>query len=250
MSSIHVGTMGWSYNFWKGGFYPKDLDSGKFLAYYSIRFNTVEVDSTFYRIPREQTMLDWKNQTSSGFTFSLKFPRKITHFKMLREASEETEVFLERVQLLGEKLGPLLLQLPPNFKDEGFVLLRTFLRSLPNRFRYAVEVRNHSMFCPELYELLRKSNATLAWVDKLASTKTMERTGDFIYLRWEGDRKKVNGLLGRVEVDRESNISTWVKDLEPSVEKGTEVFGYFSKYYSGLPTEDAEKFLKFAGTRK
>jgi uncharacterized protein YecE (DUF72 family) len=236
--------MGWSYDFWKGGFYPKELNQPEFLAFYSKQFNTVEADSTFYRIPREQTMLEWKKQTPSGFSFSLKFPRKITHIKMLRNASEETQVFLKRVELLGEKLGPLLLQLPPNFKDEGFVIMREFLRNLPDQHQYVVEVRNNSMLCPDLYMLLRENKTTLAWVDKEFPTETSERTGGFIYLRWEGDRKKVNGLLGKVEVDRTASIETWVKNIKPFVVEGTEIYGYFSKYYSGLPTADAQHFLK------
>ena len=246
MLNIHIGTMGWSYNFWKGGFYPEDLTQSELLAYYSKKFNTVEADSTFYRIPREQTMLEWKKQTPSGFLFSLKFPQKITHIKMLRNADEETEVFLKRVELLGEKLGPLLLQLPPNFIDEGFTFLRDFLRKLPNRYRYAVEIRNKAMLCPELYGLLRENKAALAWVDREFPYVTAERTGDFIYLRWEGDRKKVNGLLGKVEVNKTSNIEAWVENLKQFVVSETAVYGYFSKYYSGLPTADAQQFLKFA----
>ena len=248
MLNLHIGTMGWSYNFWKGGFYPEDLTSSEFLTYYSKTLNTVEADSTFYRIPREQTMLEWKKQTPSGFLFSLKFPQKITHIKMLRNAEEETRIFLNRVELLDEKLGPLLLQLSPNFKDDGFIVLSEFLRNLPNGCRYVVEVRNNSMLCPELYALLRENNISLAWVDRGFPYETAERTGDFIYIRWEGDRKKVSGLLGKVEVDKTTDIEAWAKYLKQLVVKGTEVHGYFSKYYSGLPTADAEQFLKFAET--
>ena len=112
MRNVHIGTMGWSYDFWKGRFYPENLQSNEFLAYYSSKFDTVEVDNTFYRIPMEQTVLRWKEQTPKGFVFSLKFPQVITHIKMLRNCEDETRVFLERVELLGEKLGPLLLQFP------------------------------------------------------------------------------------------------------------------------------------------
>jgi uncharacterized protein YecE (DUF72 family) len=202
MSNLHIGTMGWSYSFWKGSFYPTDITPSDFLTYYSQQFNTVEVDNTFYRIPSEGTVLEWKKQTTPNFLFSLKFPQKITHVKMLRNADEETQVFLARVALLEEKLGPLLLQLPPNFKDEGLVFLRDFLRKLPKNNRYAVEMRNRRMLGSELFAILRENNVTLAWADSANAPAITETTGKFIYIRWEGDRKKVNGTLGKTEIDR------------------------------------------------
>ena len=246
MRNVHVGTMGWSYDFWKGSFYPEDLPSSGFLAFYSSKFGTVEVDSTFYRIPREQTVLDWKNQTPPGFLFSLKFPQRITHVKMLRSAEEETAVFLKHIELLGEKLGPLLLQLPPHFKDEGFLFLRDFLSKLPKQHRFVLEVRNRALLCPELYQILREHNVTLAWAESATDPAILETTGNFIYIRWEGDRKKVNGTLGKTEIDKIVHTQAWVDKLAPFLEKGVDVFGYFSKYYSGLPTSDAEQFLKLA----
>src|SRR5512136_2512362 len=107
---IHVGTMGWSYDFWRGSLYPKETKPPKFLGYYSAQLDTVEVNSTFYRVPRPQTMEEWKKQTGNSFTFSLKFPSIITHIKMLKGCQEETRVFLDRARILGNKLGPLLLQ--------------------------------------------------------------------------------------------------------------------------------------------
>jgi uncharacterized protein YecE (DUF72 family) len=244
MKNVHVGTMGWSYGFWKGNFYPEDLDSNEFLAYYAKTFDTVEVDSTFYRIPRERTVLDWKEQTSDSFVFSLKFPRKITHVKMLRDCQGETRVFLERVELLEEKLGPLLLQLPPFFPVERLDLLRVFLEDLPKEHRYTVEVRNHRMLNEDLYFELKKSKVALAWVESSSMPDSDEVTADFIYVRWEGDRKKVNGKLGKTEVDKTADINSWARKQKPFIQKGIEVYAYFSKYYSGLPTSDAKCFRK------
>jgi uncharacterized protein YecE (DUF72 family) len=95
-ANLHVGTMGWSYNFWKGVFYPEKLPSKQFLHYYASKLNSVEVDSTFYRMPQETTITEWKNQTPEDFVFSLKFPQAITHVKMLKDCQRETEIFLER----------------------------------------------------------------------------------------------------------------------------------------------------------
>ena len=236
--------MGWSYSFWKPNFYKQDLPPGNFLAYYAKNFDTVEVDSTFYRIPRSQTVTEWKQQTPKGFLFSLKFPQKITHVKMLQSAQEETSVFFERVTLLEEKLGVLLLQFPPMFRLDHFPLLKDYLATLPKGFRYAIEVRNKSLLNTELYELLRDHNVALAWVDAIKMPLTAEVTADFVYVRWEGDRKTVTGTLGKAETDRSEEIKAWAQRLVPFLEKGTPVFGYFSKYYSGFPPADVQELLK------
>jgi uncharacterized protein YecE (DUF72 family) len=243
---LHVGTMGWSYSFWKGNFYPETLTSKEFLAYYAKQFTTVEVNSTFYRIPRTQSVLDWKEQTPEGFLFSLKFPQVITHVKMLENCQEETRVFLERVGLLKEKLGALLLQFPYTFGNEHIQLLQDFLENLPKKHRYVVEVRNRKLLNDSLYSLLRDNNVVLAWVDSPFMPMIDEVTSDFIYVRWEGDRRRVKGTLGRIEVDRAEKIKQWADRLKPFLERQTEVFGYFSKYHSGYSPSDAQAFLKLA----
>ena len=249
MRKLHVGTMGWSYDFWKGSFYPKNLQSSEFLAYYSSKFDTVEVDSTFYRIPSEQTVSSWKEQTPKDFIFSLKFPQVITHVKVLRNSEEETRVFLERVELLEEKLGPLLLQFPYSFRTADVPLLEKFLGALPKKHRYVVEVRNKKLLGNSFYSMLRKNGVALAWVDSASMPLVTEVTSNFIYVRWEGDRKKVNGTLGKTEIDRARDVKSWAGKLKPFVEKQTEVFGYFSKYYSGNPPSDVEEFLTASNPR-
>ena len=245
---LHVGTMGWSYGFWKGSFYPETLTSKEFLAYYAKQFSTVEVDSTFYRIPRKQTVLDWKEQTPSGFLFSLKFPQVITHVKMLANCQEETSVFLERVELLKEKLGVLLLQFPYAFGTEHVSLLSDFLQMLPRTHCYAVEVRNRKLLNEGFYSVLRDSKVALAWVDSTFMPQISEVTSDLLYVRWEGDRRSVKGTLGRVEVDRKAQIEAWADKLKPFLEEETEVFGYFSKYFSGFPLSDAKELLGIIGS--
>jgi uncharacterized protein YecE (DUF72 family) len=244
MFKLHVGTMGWSYSFWKGNFYPETLASKEFLAYYATQFNTVEVDSTFYRIPRTQSVTDWKEQTPEGFLFSLKFPQVITHVKMLKDCQEEVAVFLERVDLLKEKLGVLLLQFPYTFGTEHVSLLRDFLQNLPKEHRYVVEVRNRKLLNDGFYSVLRDNNVVLAWVESPFMPQVNAVTSDFIYVRWEGDRRRVNGTLGRMEVDRKVQIKLWADKLKPFLDEQTEVFGYFSKYYSGHSPSDAKDLLK------
>jgi len=239
---IRVGTMGWSYGFWKENFYPKNLVAKEFLSYYAKRFNTVEVDNTFYRIPRAQTVEEWKDQTTPGFVFSLKFPKVITHVKMLRNCQEETRVFLERVGFLQEKLGPLLLQFPPVFGSENLSLLQQFLEELPKRNRYVVEVRNKKLLSDSLYSVLKDNNVALAWVESKSLPMIDVVTSDFVYVRWEGDRKKVNGTIGKTEIDRKSELERWASRLKLFSDSNLDVFGYFSKYYSGNPPTDVQQF--------
>jgi uncharacterized protein YecE (DUF72 family) len=237
MPKLYLGTIGWSYNFWVGPFYPNKTASRDFLSHYSKQFNTVEVDSTFYRIPTPQTIQNWKTQTPEGFKFSLKFPQLITHIKMLKNCQPETDIFLDRITVLGQKLGPLLLQFPPKFTSEHFPNLADYLQKLPKQLRYVVEVRNRSWLNTEFYSLLRKNGVVLAWADSALMAGVDEVTGDFSYMRWEGNRQAVNGTLGKIEVDKTGDLVVWAEKLKLHHAK-TEVFGYFSKYFSGFPPND------------
>lgn len=216
MQNLHLGTIGWSYNFWKGAFYLKKTPSKNYLSYYASQFDTVEVDSTFYRIPAEQAILNWKNQTPDGFTFSLKFPNIITHVKLLRDCQRETSLFLERTLLLGEKLGPLLLQFPSGFGVEHLPDLADYLKSLPKPNRYVVEVRDEAFLNEAFYSLLKANRVALAWVDSPNMPKILKKTADFLYIRWEGDRKKVNGTLGKLEANQTEGLRQWAKTSNPT----------------------------------
>lgn len=233
--------MGWSYAFWRGGFYPQDLPAKQYLAEYSKHFNTVEVDNTFYRIPSPDTILNWKNQTPPVFEFAAKFPRIITHIKKLENCEQQTAAFLRAVSALGDKSGPLLLQFPKEFGVEHAESLSSFLLALPKRHRYAVEIRNKNWLGEKLYRILRDNSVALALVDQPFMSKVDIVIGNFVYVRWEGDRTKVDGELGKVQVDRTGDIEAWAKKISSFLSTGMDVFGYFSKYYSGHPPTDAEK---------
>ena len=247
MNEVHVGTMGWSYTFWKGGFYPKNLAADRLLNEYSKHFNTVEVDSTFYRVPSESTIARWKEQTSNTpkFLFAAKFPKIITHAKMLKNCDEEMSWFIGRMAKLKQNLGPLLLQFPATFKPEHVERLSDFLPSLPKEHLYAVEVRNRKSLTGRLYSVLRENRVALTIVDSPLVPAVEESTADFAYIRWEGDRKKVSGTLGIIEIDRTHDIQKWAKTIGSLQKKTKEVFGYFSKYYSGYPPTDAKKLLEY-----
>jgi uncharacterized protein YecE (DUF72 family) len=146
---------------------------------------------------------------------------------------------------LRDKLGPLLLQFPAAFKPEHVERLADFLPSLPKEHLYAVEVRNRESLTNRLFSLLRENGVALTIVDSPLVPAVEETTADFAYVRWEGDRKKVSGTLGKTEIDRTHDIEKWAKTIKSLREKTTEVFGYFSKYYSGHPPTDAKKLLEY-----
>jgi len=248
MNKVHLGTIGWSYDFWKGPFYPPKMPSKDLLAYYSTRFGTVEVDSTFYRVPNAQTVVSWKEQTPEGFCFSLKFPQIITHIKKLQNCQNETDTFLNRASLLGRKLGPLLLQFPPNFGATEFAELESYLQKLPEAYHYAVEVRNKSWLTPEFYRLLNHYNVALVWADSPHLPHLSEKTAVFLYIRWEGNRKVVKGNLGKIEVDRKADLAEWAQKIKSYLEGSTEVFGFFAKYFSGYPPSDISQLEGLLGT--
>jgi uncharacterized protein YecE (DUF72 family) len=241
MEKLHVGTMGWSYDFWKGNFYPDEPEN--LLTEYSKNFDTVEVDNTFYRIPSMDNVRKWKEETPVDFIFSAKFPRKITHIKMLQDCHEELEVFIEHMSLMGNKLGPMLIQLPPGFKPEMSEILKDFLAALPEKYRFAVEVRNKKWLDEKFYDMLRDNKVALTLIDHPWMPPMDTITADFTYIRWVGDRKKVKGTLGKVERDRSKEIKEWMVKIKRFLDNSIEVFGYFSKSYSGYPPGDVRMML-------
>src|SRR5438093_4813386 len=158
--NLHVGTSGYSYKEWKGNFYPEDLPAKEMLAHYSRRLPAVEINNTFYRQPQPSMIENWKEQVPETFRFSIKATQRITHIKRLKNVAEETKYLLETASLMGERLGVVLFQLPPNAKKDS-ERLREFLSLLPNDRRSAFEFRHESWFDDETRELLRAKNCAL-----------------------------------------------------------------------------------------
>jgi len=161
---IAVGTSGYAYKEWKGNFYPADLPADGMLRYYGERFTTVEINNTFYRMPKEKVLLDWAADVPDGFRFVLKASQKITHFKRLKDVGSEVEYFLRVANVLGAKLGPTLFQLPPNLKKD-LPRLVDFLALVPRTWRAAFEFRHASWLDDEVFALLKEHNAALCVAD-------------------------------------------------------------------------------------
>jgi uncharacterized protein YecE (DUF72 family) len=182
---ILVGTSGFAYGEWRGIFYPAELPSKRFLSYYAGHFRTTEINNTFYRMPTPQLTQAWYAEVPADFSFTLKLSRKITHFKKLKDVSEEMDWFLASAAYLKEKLGPILVQLPPFFRKD-LALLREFLGQFAARARVALEFRHESWFEEEVYQLLREHNSALAVVEreeKETSEAVKIVTGTFAYMR-------------------------------------------------------------------
>lgn len=179
---VYVGTSGYSYPEWRGTLYPERFPPGRMLPYYAERFRTVELNNTFYRMPTANAITTWDRETPGGFRFALKVPQRITHFARLRDIAEPLRFLLDTVGGLGAKLGPLLLQLPPNFrKDTG--RLGDCLALVPTLVRVAVEFRHASWLDEEVYAVLRGRNAALCVADTEDGTTPGVVTADFGYLR-------------------------------------------------------------------
>ena len=179
---LRIGTSGWNYTAWRGSFYPKDMKPAGMLAYYVERFATVEVNNTFYRMPTAAAVTGWAAAAPAGFRFVLKAPQRITHFSRLRDVDEPVRQFCDTARLLGDKLGTLLFQLPPNFKvDAG--RLADLLALLPTDVRAAFEFRNATWFADDVYARLAARNAALCIADNDDGATPAVATADWGYLR-------------------------------------------------------------------
>jgi uncharacterized protein YecE (DUF72 family) len=179
---VAVGTSGFSYKEWKGKFYPEDLPAAQMLSQYAKSLTTVEINNTFYRMPSEKMMIDWATLVPEGFTFAVKAPQRITHQKRLKEAGEIAETFARIAGKLGDRLGPLLFQLPPNMKKD-VPRLAAFLAELPRGPRVAFEFRHASWFDDDVYETLRSREAALCTAEGEGLVSPLVATTTWGYLR-------------------------------------------------------------------
>jgi len=218
--NIRIGTSGYNYPEWKGTFYPGDLPTAKMLPYYAARFPTVEINATFYRMPTPKTVAGWAAATPEGFVLALKAPQRITHFARLRNVDDPLRFFCDAARTLGPKLGPLLFQLPPNFKKDTDRLAET-LYQLPPDLRCAWEFRHESWLADDVYDLLRRRNAALCIADSEAASTPLVATADFGYLRL------------RDEGYTEDDLARWAETIERLGSRWREAFVYFKHEESG-----------------
>lgn len=233
-ASVLLGTQGWSYKSWVGSFYPPDAAVGDYLAAYAGQFRAVEIDSTYYGTPAPQTVKHWHASTPGDFRFTAKFPQTITHAKMLQDTQHETLQFLDTLALLGEKLGPLLLQFPYQFKPDRRETLAQFLAALPRNFRYAVEVRHRGWLDDAFFGMLAEQHVALALTDYAYMPRLERTTTDFAYIRWLGNRRDVpDDQYDRVRLQREADLDHWASLITQFLDRGITIWGFANNHYQG-----------------
>jgi uncharacterized protein YecE (DUF72 family) len=248
-----IGTMGFSFQDWIGNFYPKGLRQDRFLSYYSRFFNSVEIDSTFYGTPNRSKVLRWKTITPMDFKISVKMPRSITHDAGLRNVKYETKEFVERVKELGEKLGVVLIQMPPFFGVEQIGPTTEFLKSLPDGIRYAIEMRDKSWFeiegnkkSPIFVNILRENDICWAATEYPNVPNEINPTTDFLYIRWIGKHGTFQNFT-KASINRQVVLKNWVERMNDKKTGINTIYGYFNNDYSGFSPETANEFKKIVG---
>jgi uncharacterized protein YecE (DUF72 family) len=241
---LYLGTSGWSYADWEGTLYPEALPSASRLAEYVKRFATVEIDSTFYGTPRRSTVEKWREIVPEGFLFAAKFPQEVTHESNLVGSEAETERFVRTMAELGDRLGPLLLQLPPSFDVGGMGVLEDFLKHLPEGFRYAVEVRHRSWLGSDLPEMLREHGVALTLIDYPRMPRMEEATAEFSYIRWLGDRREFPEGHTHLKKERDEDLLWWSDLVDRFLQEGRTVFAYANNHYQNHSPSTLERFLE------
>ena len=235
--TFHIGTSGWSYDHWIGRFYPEDVKKNKWLGCYSKEFDTVEINSSFYYLPKPKTFTGWKENTKKDFTFSVKVSRYITHIKRLKGCREPLGRLFESADELGEKLGPFLFQLPPNLKKDDEVF-KEFLEMLPGNYKYAFEFRNESWFSEDIYELLEKYGCAIVISSSPGFPYREKITANFCYMRMHGSGELYRSSYSKEELKK---ISVLIKK---NLNKNIESYVYFNNDEEAYAIENARTLIK------
>jgi uncharacterized protein YecE (DUF72 family) len=252
VTTVRLGTQGWNYPAWVGPLYPPGTRPADFLRLYARAFDTVEVDSTFYAVPAPKTVRGWVERTPEGFVFALKLPREITHDHRLRGADAVLERFCDVARALGDRLGPILVQLGPDFGPDQSSALAGFLPLLPPDLRFAVEFRHPGWVRRETYELLLDHRVAWAlsdgrWIPRSTVLKLAARpTAGFHYLRWMGLNRDLTDF-SRVQIDRSDEMRAWVEAIRPQTLHGVEVFGYVNNHFAGHSPATARELQLLLG---
>jgi uncharacterized protein YecE (DUF72 family) len=241
-ASIRIGTSGWEYDHWRGIFYPRELPKSRWLEFYAERFDTVELNNSFYRLPAAETFAAWRRRVPAAFVMAVKASRYLTHLKRLRDPAEPVERFWSRARRLGERLGPVLYQLPPRW-NRNLDRLEEFLASVPPRRPQAFEFRDPSWYHADTYALLERRAAALCLHDMRGSASPTEPVGPFVYVRFHGSVGRYHGSYAP------EALEAWADRIAGWVEDGRPVWAYFNNDPEGQALRDAERLRTMLGER-
>src|ERR1051325_11694277 len=230
---VHIGTSGWHYKHWLGDFYPHALPTKQMLGYYARRFDTVEVNNTFYQLPAPQTFDSWREHSPARFLFAVKGSRFITHMKKLKDPESSTIRFFSGAERLGKKLGPILFQLPPRWQV-NVERLANFLAALPPPHRYVIEFREDSWMVEEVFAVLRHYNVAFCIHDLSAQQTPLEITADFTYLRFHGP-----GIAKYVGSYSSASLRKWADQISHWQQRLKAVYVYFNNDIGGAAVRNA-----------
>lgn len=237
---IHVGTSGWVYEHWQGRFYPEDLPHDQWFNFYAKHFHTVEINNSFYQLPSEDVFEKWRKQAPEGFCYSIKGNRYITHMKNLKVSDESLEQFLSRAKLLGNHLGPVLWQLPPNWHANP-ERLKGFASRLPQEIDHVFEFRDPDWFQDSIHAILEKYGLGFVIYSMPGIKCPNWITTELIYLRFHGEQDTYQGRYG------EKRLQTWADDIHTWVDQGHTVYAYFNNDARANAIEDARTLIGLLG---
>ncbi|HUH06226.1 MAG TPA: DUF72 domain-containing protein [Egibacteraceae bacterium] len=233
---IWIGTSGWQYRDWRGAFFPEDLAQREWLPHYAERFETVEVNSTFYRLPERETFAGWAQATPADFVVTVKASRYLSHIRRLRDAAQPIARLLDRAGGLGKKLGPVLVQLPPDFEIDLERLSRA-LGKFPTHIRVAVELRHASWFVDDTRRLLADHGAALCLADRGSAWITPQwRTADWGYVRFHAGAAAPHPCYGRTALEARAATIAGLFELD------ADVYAYFNNDGRCCAVRDAHRF--------
>ena len=248
-ASFRIGTQGWNYDAWVGPFYPVGTRPVDYLSIYARAFDTVEVDSTFYAVPPARTVRGWYDRTPPGFTFALKLPQEITHERRLRDAGDVAELFFERARELREKLGPVLIQLGPDFGPIELPALANLLPTLPRDIQFSVEFRHRGWIQDGVLALLAEHGVGVTltdarWLPRKQMLGLVSRVAtDFLYIRWMGSNRDIVDY-SRIQLDRTAELEQWASVLWPLARKRVSVYGYINNHFAGHSPQSARELQR------
>jgi uncharacterized protein YecE (DUF72 family) len=230
---IRIGTSGWHYGHWSGRFYPEDLPKSRWFLHYAQHFETVEINNTFYQLPKPKSVENWHKQAPDNFLYTVKANRYITHIKRLKDSQEPLARFFEIARLLKEKLGPILYQLPPNLHKD-LDRLETFIKLLPKKQPAVFEFRHESWFSDDTYDLLNKFSAGFCTHDLPGRPSPRVITGDLIYLRFHGTTGRYAGNYSK------SALQEWAHWIKDNLKGIRAVYSYFNNDYNAYAINNAK----------